>query len=207
MATCCDCRKELGFFRSIAGKKKCKECEEVELQKKEQEKSKLLAELHRHLEKNLTATAIDQLEEIKKDADFYSFLGTTANSMKTDEKVYVVCAARAQKSKYVRSQRTGISMPVFGLKGFRMSSGQSIPVYDRVDVGAGALIVTDKNIHLCAVSGKPMKIPYKKIEGFHLYDNGMELYHGLQKPTYFVFKEMDPIQSDVIGHVIGLFTK
>ncbi|MFA5330962.1 MAG: hypothetical protein WC342_01155 [Methanoregula sp.] len=207
MATCSDCGKDLDFFQSLIGKKKCKECEDAERQKKQLEETRMLAELHRLLEKNLRATSIDQLEEFKKDAEFYALIGSMANSMKTDEKVYVACAAKAQKSKYIRSQRTGISIPVFGLKGFMMSSGKSVPIYDMVDVGIGVMRVTDKNIHLCAASGKPMIIPYTKIEGFHLYDDGMELYQGLQKPTYFIFKETDPIQSDVIGHVIGLHTK
>ena len=52
-----------------------------------------------------------------------------------------------------------------------------------------------------------MKIPYKKVEGFHIYDDGMELYHGLQKPIFFVFGLVDPMQRDVIGHIIGLFTQ
>lgn len=207
MAVCNDCGKKLGFFQSLFGKTQCNECIEAERQKKKAQEAKMLAEFHSFLEKNLRATSVDQLEEMKKDADFHKVIGSMANSMKTDEKVYVACAAKAQKSKYIKSQRVGVSMPVFGLKGFRMSTGQSVPIYDLVDVSAGIMVLTNKNIHMCAAAGKPMKIPYTKIEGFHLYDNGMELFHGLQKPTYFVFKETDPIQSDVIGHVIGLHTK
>lgn len=207
MTICSSCGKDLGFFQSLTGKTKCNECAEAEHQKVELEKTKMLAEFHRFLEKNLNATSTSQLAEMKKDADFYKVIGPMANSMKNDEKVYVACAVKAQKSKYIKSQRTGVSMPIFGLKGFRMSTGDSVPIYDMVDIAAGLMLLTDKNIHLCSLAGKPMKIPYKKIEGFHLYDDGMELYHGLEKPTFFVFKESDPIQSDVIGHIIGLHTQ
>jgi hypothetical protein len=207
MTVCNKCGKDLGFFSSLLGKTQCNDCKINELAKQDAEKAKALAELHQFLEKNLKATSTEHLEEVKKDADFYKVIGSMAHSMKNDEKVFVLCAAKARKSKYIKSLRTGVSLPVFGLKGFRMSSGESVPIYDLVDVGSGALVLTNKNIHLCAVWGKPMRIPYSKIEGFHLYDDGMELYHGLQKPTYFIFKELDPIQSDVIGHIIGLHTK
>ena len=207
MVFCSDCGKDLGYIQSLMGKKKCNDCMEAERQRKKLVETKMLTEFHNFLEHNLRATSITQLEEMKKDADFSKVIGSMANSMKNDEKVYVACAAKARKSKYIKSQRVGMSVPVFGLKGFRMNTGESVPIYDLVDVAAGVMILTDKNIHLCAAAGKPMKIPYNKIEGFHLYDDGMEIYHGLQKPTYFVFKETDPIQSDVIGHVIGLHTK
>jgi len=206
MAVCNVCGKDLGFFQSLMAKKKCKECIEAERQKIKLQETKMLQEFHNFLEKNLRATSIDQLEELKRDADFYKVIGSMANSMKNDEKIYVACAAKARKSKYIKSQRVGVSMPVFGLKGFRMGTGQSVPIYDLVDVGVGVMILTNKNIHLCAAAGTPMKIPYNKIEGFHLYDDGMELYYGLQKPIIFIFKETDPIQSDVIGHIIGLHT-
>jgi hypothetical protein len=207
MTKCNICDKELGFFSSLFGKTQCEDCKKIELARQEAEKARMLAEFHKFLENNLRATSTDQLEEMKKDTDFNKLIGSMAHSMKNDEKVFVACAAKARKSKYIKSQRIGVSIPVFGLKGFRMNSGESVPIYDLVDVGIGIMMLTNKNIHLCATWGKPMKIPYNKIEGFHLYDDGMELFHGLQKPTFFVFKETDPIQSDVIGHVIGLHTK
>lgn len=208
MATCELCGSELGFFHSMVGNKKCKNCEEQERKKEEIKYQKALAELHDHLMKNYKAQTKQQLVEFGiKDASFTTIMSQLAHSVKLSEKIYLATLAKAQRSKYVKSIRYGSSMPVFGLKGFRMSSGISIPVYDMVDVGAGLIVLTDKNIHLCAKAGKPLKIPYGKIEGFHLYDDGLELYHGLQKPTMFKFKEADPMESDVIGHIIGLFTR
>lgn len=208
MTVCSTCGKELGFFSSIIGKKMCNDCRQAELQKKEAERQKGLAELHIVLTKNLNAASTDQLEEF---LGVQSVISRYAHSVKIDEKVYVLCAATAKRLKYIKSQRAniGTSLPVYGLKGFRMYSsyGQSVPIYDYVDVGTGVMVLTNKNIHLCTSSGQPLRIPYSKIEGFHLYNDGLEIYHGLQKPTLFALKEADPLQSDVIGHIIDLFTQ
>lgn len=208
MTVCSSCGKELGFISSILGKKQCNTCLNEEREKTEMKKEKALAELHNQLQKNLRATSKDQLFDFRSnDPSFQSMLNSLAHTIKNDEKIYAFCLAKARRTKYVKSQRISASIPVFGLKGWRMSTGESVPIYDLVDIGAGLMTLTDKNIHLCASNGKPLKISYSKIEGFHLYDNGLELYHGLQKPTIFVFKEVDPIQSDVIGHIIDLHTR
>ena len=207
MATCIKCGKDLGFFKSLLGKKMCKECEEAENLAIAQQRAKMLAEYHMFFEKNLKATSIDQLEEWKNFETAFPGIHSLANSMKSDEIVYIACSAKAKKSKYMGFRRFGLSAPVFGLKGFRMYIGQSIPTYQMVDVALGALVITNKNIHLFTSWGNPMKIPYKKVEGFHIYDDGMELYHGLQKPIFFVFGLVNSMQRDVIGHIIGLFTQ
>jgi hypothetical protein len=212
MTYCIICGKELGFFPSILGNNLCNECKKNELQKIEAEKTKQLAALHQILTINLHASSKDKLQEIKWDNEVSrSKFDSLASSMKNDEKIYVVCAAIAKRLKYIKSRRSnvGTSMPFFGLKGFRLYSsyGQSTPVYDYVNIGEGLMTLTDKNIHLCTHSGKPLKIPYSKIEGFHLYNDGLELYHGLQKPTLFELNAVDPMQIDTIGHIIDLNTK
>jgi len=175
------------------------------------ENAKALLEFHETLVNNLNAATVTDLKDLPRDDIFNKMMVRAANSLKNDEKLYVACAAKAKRLKYVKSQRAyyGVSAPVYGLKGFRVhgSYGQSEPVYDYVDIGAGSMILTDKNIHLCASSGRPLKIPYNKIQGFHLYNDGLELYHGLQQPTVFVLNEIDPMQSDVIGHIIDLHTR
>lgn len=212
MTSCSVCGKELGFFSSLMGKNQCDDCKKAEMQKIEAEKAKQLAELHKILAKNLHATSKEQLEEFGwNDEISRSMFSSFAHSLKNDEKIFVFSPSIAKRLKYIKSVRSsyGTSAPFFGLKGFRIHSsyGQSTPVYDYVDVGSGLMVLTNKNIHLCAKSGKPLKIPYSKIEGFHLYNDGLEIHHGLQKPTLFVLKEIDPIESDVIGHVIDLHTR
>jgi len=187
MTLCVICGKNIGFFSSFKGKQLCDDCTQTELRKKEAERQKGLAELHIVLTKNLNASSTDQLEEC---SGVQSVISRYAHSVKNNEKVYVLCAATAKRLKFVKSQRAnrGTSLLGFGLKGRRIYSsfGQSIPIHNYVDVGTGVIVLTNKNIHLCTSSGKPLKIPYSKIEGFHLYDDGLEIYHGLQKPTLFL---------------------
>lgn len=211
MATCKICGKNLGFFQSLFGNPLCSDCKKAEQDKITLTKNAALQQLHDFLIKNLNAKKPEDLTEWGMSDVTQKSIASTANSIKSDEKIFVLCKATAKELKYIKSVResSGVSLPVYGLKGFRMNSqsGQSTPIYDYKDVGSGFIALTNKNIHLCASSGKPIKIPYSKIEGFHLYNDGLELYRGTQKPTLFLFNEVDTLQSDVIGHIIDLYTR
>ena len=189
----------------------CADCRNAEHEKQEAEKTKALAVFHDFLTKNLKAESPDQLDHINRDKILSETLARQANSIKNDEVIYVVCAARAKRTKYIKSQRVnfGSSCRALGLKGFRVFSsvGQSVPIYSLVEVGAGTMVLTNKNIHLSASTGQPVKIPYGKIEGFHLFNDGLQIYHGLKNPTLFFLEQVDHLQHEVIGHIIDLYTK
>ena len=211
MGTCKICGKNLGFFQSLSGNTLCPECKKAEQEKIDLAKNAAIQQLHNFLTKNLNAKTDQELIEWGMSDATKKTIESSAHSIKSDEKIFILCPATAKESKYIKSvrQNIGTSLPFFGLKGWRMysSAGQSVPIYDYRVVGSGIIALTDKNIHLCALSGKPIKIPYNKIEGFHLYKDGLEVYHGTQKPTLFIFSEVDSLQSDVIGHIIDLYTR
>jgi hypothetical protein len=213
MTICKICGKNLGFFSSLFGNTLCNDCKIAEKTRKELEKQKELKEFHEILTTNLKATTPEQLKPMdRNDQVSRNLMSSLAHSVKDDEKFYVITMATVKELKYIRSDRSssGISAPAFGLKGFRVNTqfGHSNPIYDYRVVGSGMLVLTNKNIHLCASSGKPIKIPYSKVEGFHLYHDGLEVYHGTKKPTVFIFSNIvDPLQSNVIGHIIELHTR
>ena len=198
---CGSCKKEK--------RRKEEEKKQLELKIQEEKKQEDLRRLHEFLNKNLNATSPDQLNTIDCSYIDRTTLSHQANSIKNDEKIYVVCAARAKRTKYIKSQRMnfGSSCRALGLKGFRVFSsvGQSVPIYNLVEVGAGDDVLTNKNIHLSASTGQPVKIPYGKIEGFHLFNDGLQIYHGLKNPSLFFLEQVDPIQHEVIGHIIDLY--
>ena len=140
--------KILAFSNRYWERKCAKNVKRLKILLSAQQRAKMLAEYHMFFEKNLKATSIDQLEEWKNFETAFPGIHSLANSMKSDEIVYIACSAKAKKSKYMGSRRSGLSAPVFGLKGFRMYIGQSIPTYQMVDVALGALVITNKNIHL-----------------------------------------------------------
>ncbi len=211
MVVCQLCGKDLGFFKSLSGNSLCEDCKNAQQQKIELTKTAALQQLHNFLTKNLNAKTNQELIEWGMSDATQKSISSCAHSIKSDEKIFVLCNATAKELKYIKSVResSGVSLPIYGLKGFRIhsSAGQSTPIYDYRDVASGIMALTNKNIHLCASSGKPVKIPYSKIEGFRIYNDGLEVYRGTQKPTLFFFREVDSLQSDVIGHIIDLYTQ
>jgi len=184
---------------------------EIEKVKADAIKAKIEKEYREHNQKVLNAKSLDTLPAFDRDLN-------DPNEQKwvvkipISEKIhgFVNCVVFENRVINRRYERVGYSLPVPVLKGWRVgkSSGQLITERGYEQTTYGSLRLTDKRLVLNPVGSglKPIQIPYKKIEGYTVGDDFIEVWTGKEYPTMFKLIEKFGEESDVCAKILGLYT-